>query len=176
MHFDLHEKFFEREVGIRSIGDLQFSGCRIFVRKVDLCRVLSSSVLVSSVQLPTSMSNTGGTRDNAKKDISTSEHMVQTLRANMLMTLFLPHAHFLSFVTCCCAEWMSELFFATDDTATLHESYTKKTADFRSPTKLHHFTETPCKFFPKNARKELGKCTWTLQCRENRGRPEGVHP
>ena len=37
---------------------LQSSGCRIFVRKVDLCWVLSSSVLVSSVQLPTSMSNT----------------------------------------------------------------------------------------------------------------------
>ena len=33
-----------------------------------------SSVLVSSVQIPTSMSNTGGTWDNAKKDISTSEH------------------------------------------------------------------------------------------------------
>ena len=48
------------------------------------------------------MSNTGGTLDNAKKDISTSEHvpMVLTLRANMLTALFLPHAHFSSFVTC----------------------------------------------------------------------------
>ena len=48
------------------------------------------------------MSNTGGTWDNAKKDISTSERvpMVLTLRANMLMTLFLPHAHFSSYATC----------------------------------------------------------------------------
>ena len=86
MHFDLYGIFLEREGGIRSIGFLRFSDCRIFAQKVDLCTVLSSSVLVSSVPLPTSMSNTGGTWDNAKKDISTSEHvpMVLTLRANML--------------------------------------------------------------------------------------------
>ena len=42
------------------------------------------------------MSNIGDTWDTAQKDISTSEHvpMVLTLRANMLMTLFSPHAHF----------------------------------------------------------------------------------
>ena len=42
------------------------------------------------------MSNTGGTWDTAKKDMSTSEHvpMILTLRANMLMTLFLPHAFY----------------------------------------------------------------------------------
>ena len=46
------------------------------------------------------MSNTGGTWDNAKKDISTSEHvlMVLGLRANMLMTLFSPHAQ--CFIIC----------------------------------------------------------------------------
>ena len=92
--------FLEREVGIKSVGDLRFSDCRICVRKVDLCTVLSSSVLVSSVQLLTSMSNTGGTWDNAEKDISTSEHvpMVLTLRANMLMTLFY---HMLVFFIIC---------------------------------------------------------------------------
>ena len=100
-YFDLHGIFLEREVGIRSIGDLQFSGCRVFVCNVDLCRVLSSSVLVSSVQLPTSMSNFGGTWDNAEKDISTSEllPMVLTLRANMLMTLFY-HMLFCHHSTC----------------------------------------------------------------------------
>ena len=67
-----HEIFFEQEVAIKGIGDLPFSDCRIYVWKGVLCRFLSSSVLVSSVQLPTSMSNTGGTWDNAKKDISTS--------------------------------------------------------------------------------------------------------
>ena len=88
MHFNLHEKFREREVGIRSIGDLEFSDCRISVWKGVLCGFLSSSILVSSVQLPTTMSDTGGIWDNAKKGICTSEHMVQTLRANMLITLF----------------------------------------------------------------------------------------
>ena len=54
------------------------------------------------------MSNTGGTLDNAKKDISASEHvpMVLTLRANMLMTLFLPHAHFHHLSRACDAEEM----------------------------------------------------------------------
>ena len=96
MHFDLHEIFLEREVGIKSIGDFRFSHCRFVFGEVSCAGFLSSSVLVSSVQLPTSMSNTGGTWDNAKKDFSRSEHvpMVLTLRVNMLMTLFLPHAHF----------------------------------------------------------------------------------
>ena len=93
---------------------------------------------MSSVQLPTSMSNTGGTWDNAKKDTSTSKRvpMVLTLRANMLMTLFLPHAHF--FIIChvhavrtrCMPTDRSsgnfhKKIFTTDETATLHESYTK---------------------------------------------------
>ena len=71
-----------------------------FFRNVVLCGFLQSSVLVSSVQLPTSMSNNGRTWDNAKKDISSSEHvtMVLTLRANMLMTLFLPRDQF--FIIC----------------------------------------------------------------------------
>ena len=87
------KNFLDREVGIMSIGDLQISDCRIFVWEGDLCGFLSSSVFVSSVQHPTSMSNTGGTLDNAKKDLSTSEHvpMVLTLRAYMLMTLFFYH-------------------------------------------------------------------------------------
>ena len=67
VHFGLHEIFFERKVGIKSIGDLRFSDCRIHVWKGVLCGFLSSSVLVSSVQLPTSMSNTGGIWDNEEK-------------------------------------------------------------------------------------------------------------
>ena len=112
--------------------------------KLSCAGFLSSSVLVSSVQLPTSMSNTGGIWDNAKKDISTSEHvpMVLTLRANMLMTLFLPHAHFSSFVTCmrsgldvypligATVTSTNEAFFATDETSTIHESYTEKRTIF----------------------------------------------
>ena len=33
-------------------------------------------------------------------------------------------------------------FFATDETATLHESYTEKTNDFRSPTMFFRVVET----------------------------------
>ena len=139
MHFDLHGIFLEREVGIRSIGDLQFSGCRVFVCNVDLCRVLSSSVLVSSVQLPTSMSKFGGTWDNAEKDISTSEllPMVLTLRANMLMTLFYHMFFFFIIPRACGAEEMyahwigatatsthETFFLQRTETATQHESYT----------------------------------------------------
>ena len=66
---------------------------------------------------------------------------------DMLMTLFLPYAQF--FIIChvharcggdvwpligATATSTNDVFFATDETATLHESYTKKTADFRSPT------------------------------------------
>ena len=51
MHFDLHGIFLEPEVGIRSIGDLQFSDCRIYVWKGCLVRVFV--VKRSCVQRPT---------------------------------------------------------------------------------------------------------------------------
>ena len=71
---------------MKRISDLRFSDCRIHVWNDVLHGFLSSSVLVSSVQLPTSMINSGGTWDNAKKDISTSEHvpMVLTLHATCM--------------------------------------------------------------------------------------------
>ena len=36
----------------------------------------------------------------------------------------------------------NDFFFATDETATLHESYAKKTAGFRSPTMFFHVVAT----------------------------------
>ena len=124
--------------------------------KVSCAGFLSSSVLVSSVQLPTSMSDTGGIWDNAKKDISTSEHvpMVLTQRVNMLMTSLKAHAHFSSFVTCMrCGGDVSPLIGAT--ATSTNEAFCcngrdchptravhNKTADFRSPTMFFHAVAT----------------------------------
>ena len=100
MHFDLQENFFEREVGIRIIGDLEFLDCRIYAWRVDLCGFLSSSVFVSSVQL---------------EYISAGElgPMVQTQCVNILMAFFFPLVRS-SFATCMrCGGDVSALIGAT---------------------------------------------------------------
>ena len=63
-----------------------------------------------------------------------------------------------------------KLIFATDETATLHESYTKKTAATRM-LRLH-FTKTPCWFSSNSAAASLAPRS---QCRVNGALLDQLH-
>ena len=140
MHFDLHGIFFEREVDIRSIGDLRFSDCRIYVWKRVLCGV--SVAKRSCVQRPTSHVHEQHWRHMGRCEERHFYKRTCTFGSDTACQhvddTFFHILIFSSFVTCmrcgldvcpligATATSTNDVFFAAGETATAHESYTKK--------------------------------------------------
>ena len=186
MHFDHHENLLRAD-GIKSIGIFSSLIVEYLFGKVSCACFCSQAFLcpASNFPRPWATLETHGTI--RRKTIVQADMylMVPTLRANMLMTRFLPHAHFSSSFTCMryvldvctpigATATSTEVFFATDETATPHESHTRKTADFRAPTTFfhvvatkklwHHFTLTRPNFSQDGASAKIHPARVENQC------------